>query len=284
MKKDKQESPENLTQKELRGILLESQSGKEMDEGDKLNDERYREYYNGKVIALALEDKNNSRLILYPSLSGAKDEWYKMGGNSALFYKYVVGPRLKKKPVIRMDNDLRHRFKHGIVAVHWGDKFMKDVLTIGLSAKRIDYGIIVVEMGRTYTAKEIEEMRNLEKTEQDKIKKMVMPEKNYPDLYGLIRQLTRLLPPKIKKMDAVYRDVIGREMVEILIRLVEIYFQMANGRMAVDTAREDLLRQADNMTALIVIIDENQLIDLITRTRIGEILVDIKQTIKRRLV
>lgn len=284
MNKKKQETPKDLTQEVLRGILLESQSGKEMDEGDKLNDERYREYYNGKVIALALEDKNNSRLILYPSLSGTKDEWYKMGGNSALFYKYVVGPRLKKKPVIRKDNDLRHRFKHGIVAVHWGDKFMKDVLTIGLTVKRIDYGIIVVEMERTYTAKEIEEMRNLEKTEQDKIKKMVMPEKNYPDLYGHIRQLVRLLPPKIKKMDTVYRDVIGREMVEILIRLIEIYFQMANGRVSVNSAREEMLKQVDNMTALVVIIDENQLIDLITRTRIGEILVDIKQTIKRRLV
>ena len=160
---------------------------------------------------------------------------------------------------------------------------MKDVLTIGLSVKRIDYGIIVVEMERTYTAKEIEEMRNLEKIEQDKIKRMVMPEKNYPDLYGLIRQLVRLLPPKIKKMDAVYRDVIGREMVEILIRLVEIYFQMANGRVSVNSAREEMLKQVDNMTALIVIIDENQLIDLTTRTRIGEILVDAKQTIKRRL-
>ena len=132
MKKDRQESSQNLTKKELSGILLESQSGKEMDEGDKLNDERYREYYNGKVIALALEDKNNSRLILYPSLSGTKDEWYKMGGNSALFYKYIVGPRLKKKPVIRKDNDLRHRFKHGIVAIHWGDKFMKDVALLGI--------------------------------------------------------------------------------------------------------------------------------------------------------
>ena len=283
MVKREKQTTDDLTTKVLKGILLENQAGREMDEGDKQNDEKYREYYNGKVIALALEDKNNSRIILFPSLSGKKDEWYKMGGQSALFYKYVLGPRLKKKPIIRKDNDLRHRFKHGIVAVHWGDRFMKDVALLGMRAKRIDYGIIVVEMERTYTAKEIEEMRNLEKSEQDKLIKMVMPEKNYPDLYGLIRQLARLLPPKIKKMDAVYREVIGSEMLEKLIKLVEIYFQMANGRMPVQEAHEALLRQIDNMTALIVIIDENQLIDLTTRTRIGEILVDIKLTIKRRL-
>ena len=43
MNKKKQETPKDLTQEVLRGILPESQSGKEMDEGDKLNDERYRE-------------------------------------------------------------------------------------------------------------------------------------------------------------------------------------------------------------------------------------------------
>lgn len=116
---------EEFTTKVLKGILLESQAGKEFDERDKISQDKHREYYNGKMIALSLEEKNNSRLILYPSLSGTKDEWYKMGGQSALFYKYIVGPRLKKKPVIRKDNDLRHRFKHGIVSVHWGEKKKK---------------------------------------------------------------------------------------------------------------------------------------------------------------
>ena len=273
----------DFTEKILRGILEETQSGKEMNEGDKQNDEKYRGYYNGKTIALALEDKNNSRLILYPSLSGEKDEWYKMGGQSALFYKYIIGPRLKKKPIIRKDNDLRHSFKHGVVAVHWGDKFMQDVTGLGLKVKRIDYGLIIVEMERTYSAKEIDEMRKSEKKEQDKLKKILLPEKNYPDLYGVIRQLAKIIPPKIKRMDKVYRDTIGNAALEVVIKLVEIYFQMSNGRMAVSLSRKEMLAQVDNMTALLVIIDENQLFDLTTRTRIGEILVDIRMTIERRL-
>lgn len=275
---------DELTAANLTGLLIEAQAGKELDEQDKNNQEKYREYYNGKVIALSLEDKNYSRLILFPSLSGAEDEWYKMGGHSALLYKYVVGPRLKKKPVIRKDSDLQHRFKHGIVAVHWGDKFINDVDTIGLRARRIDYGIIVVEMERSYTANEIGEMHKQEKSEQNKVAKIVMPEKNYPDLYGQIRQLVRLLPPKIKKMNIAYREVIGNRALEIMIRLVEVYFQMANGRMQIAKAREEMLKQVDNMMALIVIIDENQLFDVITRARIGEVLVEIKLAIKRRLV
>ena len=39
-----------------------------------------------------------------------------------------------------------------------GGKFMKDVNTIGLKEKKIDYGLIVVEMEKEYTANEILEM------------------------------------------------------------------------------------------------------------------------------
>lgn len=276
-------SSEEFTTSILKGILVEAQSGKELDERDKLDKDRHRDYYNGKVIALTLEDKNNSRLILFPSLAGTTDEWYKMGGQSALFYKYVIGPRLKKKPVIRNDNDLRHRFKHGIVSVHWGEKFIEDVATIGLVAKRIDYGIIIVDLERSYSTKEINEMRQREQTDQAKVKKMVTPKENLPDLYGLIRQLSQILPPKIKKMDGAYRETFGNTMLDSLMNLNKIYFRMANGHLSRATARDEMLCQIDDITALLAIIDENALFDLVTRTRIGETLVDLKTIIAKRL-
>ena len=281
--KGKESKDDEFTTKILKGILLEAGSGKEFDERDKIEKDKHREYYNGKVIALSLEEKNRSRLILYPSLSGTKDEWYKMGGQSALFYKYIVGPRLKKKPVIRKDNDLKHRFKHGIVSVHWGEKFMNDVKTIGLDAKKIDYGIIVVEMEREYTANEILEMRKREQVDAEKVKKIIMPKKNFPDIYGLIRQLAQILPPKIKKMDGVYREAFGMGMLKDVASLTKIYFKMANGRISEELAREKMFLEIDNITAVLAIADENQLFDLVTRTKIGETLVDLKVVIKKRL-
>ena len=226
-------------------------------------------YISGEVILYSIKDISQKTSVAYGSISRMFDA----PGFASIDFgrqKLVENHALMKFFSVRRDKETRiYRFK--LDRDPWGD----DIYDKYYSYFTEDY---------RRRRKEIDEMRNLEKTEQDKIKKMVMPEKNYPDLYGHIRQLVRLLPPKIKKMDAVYRDVIGREMVEILIRLVEIYFQMANGRVSVNTAREEMLKQVDNMTALIVVVDENQLIDLVTRTRIGEILVDIKQTIKRRLV
>lgn len=282
-KENNESNKEEITDKILKGILLEAKTGREMDESDKQDNNKHKEYYNGKVIALALEEKNNSRLILYPSLAGVEDEWYKMGGQSALFYKYIVGPRLKKKPVIRKDNDIKHRFRHGVVSVHWGEKFIKDVETIGLVVKKMEYGLIVAEMEREYTMNEIKEMKKREQQDGERVKKMIMPVKNYPDIYGLMRQLAQILPPKIKKMDVVYRESFGKTMLDVLTNMHKVYFRMANGRMPVALAREEMLGQVDDITALLAIIDENQMFDLVTRTRIGETLVDIKTIIKKRL-
>ena len=72
-------------------------------------------------------------------------------------------------------------------------------------------------------------------------------------------------------------------MLETLTNLNKIYFRMANGRTQIEMAREEMLGQIDDMTALLAIIDENQLFDVATRTRIGETIVDVKIMIKKRL-
>lgn len=281
----KNSSKGDLVVKDLRGILLEAQAGKEFDENDKQisDSQRQKEYYNGKIIALSLEEKNNSKLILFPSLAGMDDEWYKMGGKSALFYKYFVGPRLKRKPVIRKDSDLRHRFRKGVVSVHWGERFIQDVQALGYKVQRLDYGIIVVQLDRVYSDKEIDEMLAKEREDGERVKRIVLPKENMPDLYGLIRELMRLLPPKIKKMDGAYRETLGNGLLYVVMDFTKVYFRMANGRMNRVEAREKMLGYMDDMAAYLTIVDEANLFDLVTRTRMGEILVDIRMTIKRRL-
>ncbi|MBR2998462.1 hypothetical protein IKF34_01640 [Candidatus Saccharibacteria bacterium] len=98
-------------------------------------DAAYKQYFKTKQIAKIMEEDNNSKLIIFPSVEtkGEKDEWLKIGGNSALFYKYLIAPRLgKKPPTIRPDTDLKHRFKDGIISVHWKNTFLNNLSKIGL--------------------------------------------------------------------------------------------------------------------------------------------------------
>lgn len=95
--------------------------------------QNYKHYYKTKRFAKILEEDNTSKLILFPSANGQKDEWLKLGGNSALFYKYLIAPRLNKKPpTIRPDTDLQHRFKDGIISIHWKNQFIENLTKIGL--------------------------------------------------------------------------------------------------------------------------------------------------------
>ena len=90
-----------------------------------LSNERRAIYYKGKRVAHLLEETNNSKLLLFPSLGGEKREWYKIGGNSLLFYKYRIGPRIGRKVKILRVNNKRERFNHGIASIHWLDVFAK---------------------------------------------------------------------------------------------------------------------------------------------------------------
>ena len=58
---------------------------------------------------------------------------------------------------------------------------------------------------------------------------------------------------------------------------------MGNGRIEKSIALGEMLMQMDNVAAILAIADENKLFDLVTRVRIGETLVDLKNTLAKRL-
>lgn len=277
----KKKETEEKTTVDVQGILFEAEAKEPLAEQAKADSEERREYYNGKAIALKLEEKNNSKLYVFPSLNGKEDEWYKMGGKSALFYKYLVGPRMGRSPKIRKDNDLRLRFRHGVAAIHWGNRFMNRASEIGYEVKRMEYGIIVVDLGKKFSVKEIKDMVEKEKDDKDKLPTMIKPKENMPDLYAKIRELARLLVPKVKTMHMAYRETFGNDLLDATADLFKIYFRVANGRIEKEAGKMALLERADDLTALVALTDEIELFDAVTRTRFGEYLVDIKLAIER---
>lgn len=278
------EAQNNFDTKILRGILIEEQAKEDIGGKTKEMRAKRKKYFDGKIVARKLEENNYGRIILFPSRDGEdEDEWYKVGGNSVLFYKYYMGPRMGRKPVIRDDTDMQYRFKNGIAIVHWGEKFMEDVRRIGLVVQRSEFGLIIADLDKKFSPKEAEEMQNREKNDKAKVQKMIIPKENFPDIYGLIRNLAQILPPKVKKMDGAYREVFGNSLLTAVAELYKIYFKMGNGRIEKSIALGGMLMQMDNVAAILAIADENKLFDLVTRVRIGETLVDLKNTLAKRL-
>lgn len=265
----------------VQGLLFDAQEKDPENEKSKAEPMERKEYYDGKAVALKLEEKNNSKLYLFPSLGGEEGEWYKMGGHSALFYKYLVGPRMGRRPKIRKDNDLRLRFKYGLAAVHWGNNFVEAAKKMGYDVRTMEYGIIVVDLGKKFTMREVKDMAMREKEDKEKLATMIMPKENMPNLYVKMRELARLLVPKVKKMHAAYRETFGNDLLVAMADLFKIYFRVANGRVNKSVAKRQLLERVDDLTALVALIDEMELFDVITRTRFGEYLVDMRVVIEK---
>lgn len=274
----------DITDKVLQGILLEETEKIKNDKAPEVR-KSYKIYYDGKMVAQKLEEDNYSRVIFFPSVTSTyfDPEWYKIGGNSALFYKYYLGPRMGKKPRIMDDTDLRMRFRNGVVMINMQDKYIRDLEGSGCPIEKGEFGLIFVTLDKTFTKKEVEEMIELERIQRNKIQRMIVPKENLPDVYAPIRNLARTLPSKIKKMDGAYRDTFGRTALEAVCEMYRIYFRMGNGRME---KREGLLRlfeELDNVTAMLAVADENRIFNLSTRIRIGENLVDLKSALQVQL-
>lgn len=239
-------------------------------------------YYNGKKIVLTLEKQNKNRLFLFPSAAKNKGEWYKMGGNSALFYMYYIAPRVKKKPKLRQDMDVHCRFKDGVISVHWIDHFINNIEKIGLKVKKDAYDIVVVELEEAFSASEIKEMRERAGKEEARFRQMVMPKENFPDIYNSIRRLAQLLVPKVKHLDGAYREIFGNHFLKLVIDTYELYFHIANGIITKQEGYPKIIEKIDAMRGLIMLADEVEWFDFTTRTRVGETLVDLETTLEKR--
>lgn len=263
--------------------IIELQSKKGLDEFEKVLTDNEKEYYAAKCYVLAKEKDNQRFIYLFPSLGKEIDGWYKVGGKSLLFYKNILAPRLGRDAKLRDDTDRIYRFGDGIASARWGDKLIEESRILGYDARRIEYRIIVVDLGKDYGESEIKKMARVIHEERWRVRKIIKPKNNYPNLMMEINKLVRVLPSKVKKLDVSYRNVWGKELLEPMAELVKIYYRFANGRMEKKDARFEMLERIDDLAAMIYMMDECGMLDITARARLGENVVCIRQEIEKNL-
>lgn len=272
----------------LQGILLDRGAGSVEDDDDEayykneLAKERRAAYYKAKRIARVLEEDNRSRLILFPSIGGADKEWYKVAGNSLLFYKYRIGPRLGRKVKVLRDSDKREKFMYGVSSIHWLDEFAKKMAGLGYADySEVESGVVIFELGKEYSAQEIKELAAQVKRERELLQDTIRPKRCFPEVYGIYIDLAKILPMKVRKMDNVFRDIMGRDLTKKLIEIGGIYFGMANGHIDVDAARNKMLIAIDNMLGALAVIEEIGAIPEAGVLRLGTGLVNLKEAVEK---
>ena len=263
--------------------IQDYQSKSELNEDEKVFSDTERIYFDAKSYVLESEKNNRRYVYLFPSISKIPDAWYKVGGKSLLFYKNLLAPRLSREARIRDDTDKAYRFRHGIVSVKRGSNFMSEAEELGYKAKRVEYGIIVIDLMRDFTDIEIHDMVRVVREERNRPKKLVKPKENYPAIVMAMNDLVRVLPSKIKKLDKDYKMVLGKELLEPMSEMLKIYFRMANGRMEKRDAKLEMMERTDDIAAMIYLMDEAQMLNVSARTAMGENVVKIRRAIEESL-
>ena len=247
------------------------------------NNQTYQNYYEIKRIAMVMEENNNSKIIAIPSLTkGAKDEWLKLGGNSAYFYKYLIAPRLNKKPpTIHPDTDLNYRFKSGIIAIHWKDTFIKNMQALNLKpSDKSD--LLIFELGHKFTTAEIKKLRFRETEARNKTNRLLKPKSTAPELYNQFLILAQTLPNKIRKLDEYHRQAYGSRINDVLIKLFEDYIELSEGGDK-DKIRQRFILCINRLNAILIILNENHALDYSITERLGTLIMDIRNSITRNL-
>lgn len=259
------------------------QAKREINDLDKILTGPEKEYYDAKCYVLSKEETNNQYIYLFSSLGNEDDGWYKIGGNSLLFYKTLLAPRLGRIATLREDNDKIHQFRSGVVSVRWGNKLMVEAESLGYKTSKIQYGIIVIDLMKEYSESEIKGLKETVKAERAKLRKMITPKNNYPNLMMAMNKLVAVLPSKVKKLDKAYREVLGRELLEPMAELLKIYFRFANGEMERKDAKLEMLERVDDLSAMLYLMDESKMLEITARTRLGENVVNIRNAITENL-
>lgn len=264
-------------------VIQNYQARDGLDESEKVFNIDQKVYYEAKCFVLAKEKDNRRYVYLYPSIGGEKDGWYKVGGKSLLFYKNLLASRLGREAKIRDDTDKMHKFHGGIASVRWGDKLMIEAEGLGYVARKIEYDVIVIDLKKEYADVEIKTMIDAVRAERDRVKKMVRPKANYPEIMMAMNKLIQVLPSKVKKLDKSYREILGKELLEPMTEMVKIYFRFANGRMEKRDAKLEMLERTDDLMAMVHVMDESGMLDITARTKLGENVIVIRKEIEERL-
>lgn len=273
--KSPEEKEKIISRKSLRAVLEQSNVMR------KPNEERMR-YQKCKAHAMLMETANYDKIIVFPSIDAP---WYKIGGNSVLFYAYDIAPatfKNKELPTVRPDTDNGIRSDDGIVFVRNIEALIKRLEKAEITKYEVlDDGIYVFQLAREYTKTEVKGLRQIRYQKGNELEDMAVPKRVYPELRGEIVKAIRMVMPKAKKMDEFYRNTMGMSIAGAVLEMNRVYLELANGRMKFADALTKIVENANVVLEMLVVIKEVDAWNPVTLVEVGSLMVDIKVAVKK---
>lgn len=173
-----------------------------------------------KEFAYDFEQTNNRSLVVFYSGEG----WWKMGGNSALFYAHLVAPRLSIKASLKPDRDFYFKFIDGIVSIKDFSGLKRNLKTMKILPKEETELWTIFDLGFKVSKAELDNIHNIREDRINQVNQIVQAKKLYPSIAALGRKIAKALYTKANHATPVDREIIMNRLTQIAFEnVVQIY-------------------------------------------------------------
>ncbi|MBQ2638672.1 hypothetical protein IJF91_01255 [Candidatus Saccharibacteria bacterium] len=239
--------------------------------------ERYRKI---KATIYEKELTNDQHVYVYRS----SKEWWKVGGNSALYYKYILGPRLKVAINLKRDEDHYSTFNFGVVSIRDIKSFKERMKKAGMVPGPENDNAIKFSFKEKISLSTIDAIKEDVEFQHERINRLVETRKIAPDMFVLIRQFMSEFwhySKRYNKYEA--RKTITSEVVVEMMKMKRAYAHMANGDVEILDGMLEIKSCADSLMSDISFLEEVKEMGFDKAMKLSMHLGDIKRIVNREL-
>lgn len=227
-----------------------------------------------------LEQKNDRYILIFRSTN----EWWKIGGNSALYYKYIVGPRIKKKINLIKDDDHYSTFRTGVASIRDLESFEYNMMKAGLSRIKGNENAIQYEFEQPIEPSTIQSIKKHLEVRTERVNRLVETTTIVPRLHVKIREMLRDVWYYAKNhQKGLARGWICNDLLSDARKMKKIYSRLANGLMDVERGLKEIMVLSNDMLSDIAFLEEVQEIGFDRCCDIQDKLAEIKHTAKAEI-
>ena len=178
-----------------------------------------------KAEVFEFEKRNKSKLVAFQSKGG----WWKMGGNSALFYYHQVAPRIGAEPKLNPDRDFYSKFSTGIISIKDLPKLTEKLKEVGIEKVKDAEMIKIFDLGYVTSDEEITTLKKAEGAKRKKVNQVVLPKVVLPDIHVHLMEMSQIAYNQFRNADPMQREYLAADFAKEMRDITTGFILMAKG-------------------------------------------------------
>lgn len=244
--KEKKEEKEDKKRKEELGKskILDAAARKlERDEKAAKKREEKRRYERLKAAIFEQEKINDKKIILFRS----GENWWKMGGSSALFYATLVAPRLKEEVKARLDTDFHSKFVEGVISVPDIEEMKKKMGSLGLKIVFSDDEKIEFELEGKVDKATIKKLKAVEELKIKSLNQDLVVMNSMPEMYDAIEKTVELALTYFGNLNKVVYDMFGKVSLDLIREMLLYVYLIELGKIEKEKGMKEIVLRTERV-------------------------------------